>query len=140
MIPFEYLVAECTDAALSEYAKEGVSLKAGGIDLLDLMKEHINTPKVVLSIDGISELRYIRQEPDGVHIGSGATLPWVTSRRVCARANDGSSSPAAAPPIRASRRLNGKAGRRNGVTDIRGLTSKKIGQNISHETSRVDRR
>jgi xanthine dehydrogenase YagS FAD-binding subunit len=74
MIPFEYLVADRVDAALSEYAGEGVTLKAGGIDVLDLMKEHVNTPKTVLSIDGLSELRYIRQEQDGVHIGSGTTL------------------------------------------------------------------
>src|SRR4051812_33889161 len=54
----------------------------------------------------------------GIAIGSGATLPWVTSSRVCARANDGSSRPAAAPPIKASRRFNGKGGRGNDVTDI----------------------
>src|SRR4030081_910561 len=54
----------------------------------------------------------------GIAIGSGATLPSVICRRVCARASDGSSRPAAAPPIRASRRLSGKGGRRNDVTDI----------------------
>src|SRR5215211_5800290 len=60
----------------------------------------------------------------GIAIGSGATLPSVICRRVCARADDGSSRPAAAPPIRAWRRLNCKGGRRNDVTDIVGLISK----------------
>src|SRR3954471_10690987 len=59
----------------------------------------------------------------GIAIGSGATLPSVICSRVCARAKDGSSRPAAAPPIKAWRRLNGKGGRRNDVTDILGLIS-----------------
>src|SRR3954453_17458033 len=54
----------------------------------------------------------------GIAIGSGATLPSVICSRVCARAKDGSSRPAAAPPIRVLRRLNGNAGRRDDVTDI----------------------
>src|SRR3954463_10871421 len=54
----------------------------------------------------------------GIAIGSGATLPSVICSRVCARAREGSGRPAAGPPIRASRRFNGKAGRRDDVTDI----------------------
>jgi len=74
MIPFQYLVADQLDAALTEYAKGTAALKSSGIDVLDLMKEHINTPETVLSIHRLNELRYIRQDPDGVHIGSGTTL------------------------------------------------------------------
>src|SRR5262245_54154224 len=49
-------------------------LKAGGVDLLDLMKERVATPDVVLSIGGIDDLRYIREADDGVHIGCLTTL------------------------------------------------------------------
>lgn len=103
MIPFEYLVAENTDAALSEYAKKGTTLKAGGIDLLDLMKEHISTPQLLLSIDGIGELRYIRQDKDGVHIGSGTTLADVGRSELLAsryKALHTSAAHAATPQIR----------------------------------------
>src|ERR1700738_4193961 len=48
----------------------------------------------------------------GIAIGSGATLPSVICNLVCAPAREGSSRPAAAPPIRRSRRL--------AVTDIAG--------------------
>lgn len=74
MKPFDYLVADQLDAALAEYAGGQATLKAGGIDLVDLMKERIATPDTVLSIDGLADLRYIREEPDGVHIGSLTTL------------------------------------------------------------------
>lgn len=74
MKPFDYLVADKLEPALAELGNQKAMLKAGGIDLLDLMKERIETPDVVLSIGGLDELRYIREERDGVHIGSLTTL------------------------------------------------------------------
>ncbi len=74
MIPFDYLVAEQFDAALAEYGEGGAALKAGGIDLLDLIKEGVESPATVLSIDGLDEFRYICEENDGVHIGCLTTL------------------------------------------------------------------
>jgi xanthine dehydrogenase YagS FAD-binding subunit len=71
---FEYLVAERFDSALDEYAEDKATLKAGGIDLLDLIKEGVLAPDTMLSIGGLDEFRYIRQEHDGVHIGCLATL------------------------------------------------------------------
>ena len=50
MKAFEYLVAEELGPALAELANGNATLKAGGVDLLDLMKERIATPDVVLSI------------------------------------------------------------------------------------------
>lgn len=78
MIPFDYLVADQLDAALDEYAEGKVSLKAGGVDLLDLMKEGVEAPTTVLSIGGIKELASIREESDGVHIGCLATLADIS--------------------------------------------------------------
>jgi xanthine dehydrogenase YagS FAD-binding subunit len=75
--PFDYLVAEQLEPALAELAGGKTTLKAGGIDLLDLMKERVETPEVVLSIGGIGDLRYIREKQDGVHIGCLATLADV---------------------------------------------------------------
>jgi xanthine dehydrogenase YagS FAD-binding subunit len=74
MMPFDYLVADQLDAALNEYAEGKVTLKAGGIDLLDLMKEGVESPTTVLSLGGLDDLRYIREESDGVHIGCLTTL------------------------------------------------------------------
>ncbi len=82
MKAFDYLVAENLEAAAGAYAGADpngngngkVALKAGGIDLLDLMKQRIETPQAILSIDRLDDLRYIRQEDDGVHIGALTTL------------------------------------------------------------------
>jgi xanthine dehydrogenase YagS FAD-binding subunit len=71
---FDYLVAEELQPALMELAGGNVTLKAGGIDLLDLMKERVATPDVVLSIGGLDELRYIREEDGALHIGCLTTL------------------------------------------------------------------
>jgi xanthine dehydrogenase YagS FAD-binding subunit len=71
---FNYLVAEKFDAALAEYGDGKATLKAGGIDLLDLVKEGIETPETVLSIGGIEDYRYIREADDGIHIGCLTTL------------------------------------------------------------------
>lgn len=74
MKAFDYLVAEELEPALAELADGKVALKAGGVDLLDLMKERVTQPDVVLSIGGIGDLRYIREADDGVHIGCLTTL------------------------------------------------------------------
>jgi xanthine dehydrogenase YagS FAD-binding subunit len=72
--PFDYLVAEQFEAALDEYGEGKAALKAGGVDLLDLMKEGIESPETLLSIDGLDDYRYIREEDDGLHIGCLTTL------------------------------------------------------------------
>jgi xanthine dehydrogenase YagS FAD-binding subunit len=74
MAGFDYLVAERLDAALAELAENKPTLKAGGYDLLDLVKEGIESPKVVLSIDRLDELRYVREDDAGLHIGALTTL------------------------------------------------------------------
>lgn len=74
MNAFDYLVAEQFDAALAEYGEGRVALKAGGIDLLDLVKEGVERPDTILSIDGLDEFRYVREESDGVHIGCLTSL------------------------------------------------------------------
>lgn len=74
MAGFDYLVAERLDAALAELAENKPTLKAGGYDLLDLVKEGIESPRVVLSIDRLDELRYVREDDGGLRIGSLTTL------------------------------------------------------------------
>jgi len=75
---FDYLVAEQFDSALAEYGEGKAALKAGGVDLLDLIKEGVEAPATLLSIDGLDEFRYIRQADDGVHIGCLTTLADIS--------------------------------------------------------------
>jgi xanthine dehydrogenase YagS FAD-binding subunit len=72
--PFDYLVAEQLDAAIAEYGKGQSALMASGIDLLDLMKERVESPATVISIGRLKDQRYIREENDGIHVGCLTTL------------------------------------------------------------------
>ncbi len=74
MQPFNYLIADTLDAALAEYAENRPALKAGGIDLVDRMKERLATPAVVLSLGEVEALRYIEPEGEGVRLGCLTTL------------------------------------------------------------------
>ncbi len=47
---------------------------AGGTDLLSLMKDYIHTPRRVVSLSGIKELRGVRSSSAGLHIGAMVTL------------------------------------------------------------------
>ncbi len=49
-------------------------LLAGGTDLLSLMKDYIHTPKRVVSLSGIKELKGVKSASDGWHIGAMVTL------------------------------------------------------------------
>lgn len=78
MKTFDYFVAANLDAALTEYAGgRGPALKAGGIDLIDLMKENVATPSSVLSIGRLRDLAYIREDGAGLRIGANTTLAEI---------------------------------------------------------------
>src|SRR5713226_5405918 len=47
---------------------------AGGTDLLSLMKNYVATPKRLVNIKGIAELRGIRVTSEGLVIGAVVTL------------------------------------------------------------------
>ncbi|MGB6686737.1 MAG: FAD binding domain-containing protein [Terracidiphilus sp.] len=73
-----FALADCTtvEAALSQL-KDGAVVKAGGVDLLDRMKNGTDTPSRLVNIRNISELRGIQQTSDGLTIGPLATLAEV---------------------------------------------------------------
>lgn len=73
MKTFDYLKAKTLDAAVREYTDKTV-LKAGGIDLLDRLKERIHEPDTLVSIEGLKDLAYIKEEAGGLKIGAMSTL------------------------------------------------------------------
>ncbi|MGB7543691.1 MAG: FAD binding domain-containing protein [Burkholderiales bacterium] len=92
------------DAMLTQSGQPGttaVILKAGGIDLLDLMKEGLLSPRRVVNLRDIPELGRIVEDPGGaLRIGSMVTLaqlaehPLVRARyRALAEAAGQSASP-----------------------------------------------
>jgi xanthine dehydrogenase YagS FAD-binding subunit len=73
-----FALADCTtvEAALSQL-KDGAVVKAGGVDLLDRMKNGTDAPSRLVNIRNIAELRGIQQTSDGLTIGPLATLAEV---------------------------------------------------------------
>jgi xanthine dehydrogenase YagS FAD-binding subunit len=74
-----FAFVDCTtvEQALAEM-KNGAVLKAGGIDLLDLMKEGIVSPPRLVNIRNVSSLRGISVGEDGLHLKPLVTLAEIT--------------------------------------------------------------
>src|SRR5256885_16369072 len=73
---FAYVLPESIEQAQQAAKEKGAVLKAGGIDLLDLMKGDIAQPDKLgnlLTVKGPA-LREIARKDDGLHIGALGTL------------------------------------------------------------------
>lgn len=73
MKPFTYDVADDLDSALAVLNNQR-TLKAGGIDLLDRIKERLDEPDRIVSIGNVGDLRYIKEEGDAIRMGCLTTL------------------------------------------------------------------
>jgi aerobic carbon-monoxide dehydrogenase medium subunit len=69
--PFEYVRAESVDEAIEALREHGDDAKvlAGGHSLLPLMKLRLATPSVLVDVGRLSELSYIRDAGDEIHVG-----------------------------------------------------------------------
>ena len=72
---FEYADADSVDSAIALLkGKDGAAVKAGGVDLLDLMKEGLATPARLVNIRNIKGLDFIEQDEKGLRIGPLVTM------------------------------------------------------------------
>ena len=79
MQAFELLQPKDVDTAielLDRWGEKGWAI-AGGYDSLDWFKDRVKTPEAVIDLDGIAELRGIRESGDGIEIGPLTTLTDV---------------------------------------------------------------
>ncbi len=77
---FEYVSATTVAEALAQLG-EGREVKAGGIDLLDRMKEGLSSPKRIVNIRTISELDGVEIDASGLTIGAATTLATVAAHK-----------------------------------------------------------
>src|SRR4051812_37374411 len=74
MKSFEWTSASSVEEAIKLTVK-GAAIKAGGVDCLDLMKEHLFEPTRLVDINSIKDLDYIKDDPkDGAKIGPLVTI------------------------------------------------------------------
>lgn len=73
-----FVLADCTtvDAALSQL-KDGAVVKAGGVDLLERMKNGTIQPAKLVNIRNISAMRGIEETESGLKIGALTTLAEI---------------------------------------------------------------
>ena len=70
------------DAMLADATADNVILKAGGIDVLDLMKEGLLRPSRLVNLREIPGLDAIAEDDAGIRIGAMATLQQIASHPV----------------------------------------------------------
>lgn len=109
MKPFTLIRAATLPEAAREASKPGSEVKAGGVDLLDRMKEGFDSPKRVVSIAHVPGLDHIETGPPA-KIGALATLARIAShadvRRLYPALADAAEG-AATPQIRNMATLGG---------------------------------
>jgi xanthine dehydrogenase YagS FAD-binding subunit len=78
-----FSLADCTtvEAALSQL-KDGAAVKAGGVDLLDRMKNGTDTPTRLVNIRNIPSLRGIQVTQQGLTLGPLTTLTEVSDHPI----------------------------------------------------------
>ncbi len=71
-MPFDYEVAESVDHAIDLLGQHGEDSKllAGGHSLIPLMRLRLATPTVLIDLDRVDDLRYVRDEGDHLAIGA----------------------------------------------------------------------
>jgi xanthine dehydrogenase YagS FAD-binding subunit len=70
---FEWVDAPSVEQALA-LAEKGSVIKAGAVDLLDLMKENLIAPQRLVNIRNVKALKYVREDDQGLKIGPLVTL------------------------------------------------------------------
>ncbi len=78
MNKFTYIDCTTVGQALDQLTPEA-TVKAGGIDLLDLMKDGIVTPPRIVNIRNVAALRGITAMPQGLELGPLATLTEIAA-------------------------------------------------------------
>jgi xanthine dehydrogenase YagS FAD-binding subunit len=99
---FAYVLPESIEQASQQAALKGAVLKAGGIDLLDLMKGDIIAPERLVSLRTVKHpgLREIALKDDGLHIGALVTLTQLAGAKDVPAVLAEAAGKAATPQIR----------------------------------------
>jgi len=86
---FEYERAESVDHAIQLLGEHGdeAKLLAGGHSLLPLMKLRLARPSVLVDIDRLSDLEYVREDGDRIEIGALTRIADVASNELLAQHN-----------------------------------------------------
>jgi xanthine dehydrogenase YagS FAD-binding subunit len=102
MRSFSYVLPDTLEQASEQAALKGAILKAGGIDVLDLLKGDLIAPDRLVNLSHIKNpaMREIAAKDDGVHIGALVTLTQVAEHKAVPAVVAEAAGKAATPQIR----------------------------------------
>src|SRR5262245_2291797 len=102
MRSFSYVLPDTLEQASAEAKLKGTVLKAGGIDLLDLMKADIIAPERLVNLSTIKTpgIREINLKDDGLHVGALVTLTQLATHKDAPAVLSEAAGKAATPQIR----------------------------------------
>ena len=81
MIPFDYIRAATVEEAARLTAEPGVTLLAGGTNLVDLMREYVRAPRAVVDVSRLP-LGGIEETGSGLSLGATATNTAVADHPI----------------------------------------------------------
>jgi xanthine dehydrogenase YagS FAD-binding subunit len=85
MNPFEYVQPQSAEQAAALVSDGKAVLKAGGIDLLDQMKEGTIAPARLVNLNVVRELHTLQAEAGGLRVGATVTLAELAGHDVARR-------------------------------------------------------
>jgi xanthine dehydrogenase YagS FAD-binding subunit len=102
MRSFSYVLPDTLEQASEQAKLKGTVLKAGGIDLLDLMKGNIISPERLVNLSTIKTpgIREINLKDDGLHVGALVTLSQLSEFKSGPAVLTEAAGKAATPQIR----------------------------------------
>ncbi|NRA95121.1 MAG: FAD binding domain-containing protein [Planctomycetes bacterium] len=86
---FDYYLPSTTSEAQDVLKKvKGARAKAGGTDLMGLLKDRLTAPDSVVSLDNVGELTGIKERDGGVWIGATTTIATVAANKTVHRGGE----------------------------------------------------
>jgi xanthine dehydrogenase YagS FAD-binding subunit len=115
MKSFEWVQPETVAEAIAALGHPGAMPLAGGVDLLDRLKEHLESPSRLVSLRGLPDLGTLRVDAGAARIGANVTLARLAAdpdlRRSHPMIGDAAGH-AATPQLRAMATLGGNLAQR----------------------------
>jgi len=113
--PFEWVQPSTVAEAIAALEHPGSMPLAGGVDLLDRLKEHIVAPSRLVSLRKLPDFSKIEVQAGAARIGAGVTLAQLASDLALAKSHaivGEAASHAATPQLRAMATLGGNFAQR----------------------------
>jgi len=112
---FEWVQPETVADAIAALDHAGAMPLAGGVDLLDRLKEHLEAPSRLVSVRKLAGLGEIAVDPTGAKLGANVTLARLAADPALRRSHPmigDAASHAATPQLRAMATLGGNLAQR----------------------------